>query len=202
MSATELIACHDCDLLQRETPVASGGVATCARCGAVLYRHITAGLEKTFAYAITAALLFVLVNAFPIATLEAQGARTAATLFDTARALHETGMTAVALLVFMSTIVLPALELVALIYLLLPLKLGRVPQRFAAMFRLLHAVRPWGMMEVFLLGALVSVTKLKQIALVTPGIALWSLAALMMVMAAADAAFDERALWARAEAGR
>jgi paraquat-inducible protein A len=202
MSATELIACHDCDLLQRETPVASGGVATCTRCGAVLYRNVTAGLEKTLAYAITAAVLFLLANAFPIATLDAQGVRTATTVFGTARALHETGMTSVAVLVFMTAIALPALELIAIIYLLLPLRLGHVPPLFALMFRLLHVVRPWCMVEVFLLGALVSVSKLKQIALVTPGIGLWSLAALMMVIAAADAACDERALWERAEAMR
>lgn len=202
MSVTELIACHDCDLLQRETPVVPGGMAACSRCGAVLSRNVTAGLDKTLAYALTAMVLFLLANAFPIATLDAQGATTAATLFGTARALHETGMTSVAALVFMTAIGLPAIELVALIYLLLPLKLGHVPPRFPMMVRLLHAVRPWGMVEVFLLGTLVSLTKLKQIAIVAPGIALWSLAALMMVVAAADAAFDERELWERAGAMR
>jgi paraquat-inducible protein A len=34
MNGARLIACHECDLLQRETPLPRGGVARCARCGA------------------------------------------------------------------------------------------------------------------------------------------------------------------------
>ena len=55
------------------------------------------------------------------------------------------------------------------------------------------------MVEVFLLGTLVSLAKLAHLAHVQPGIALWSFAALMVLLAAAAAAFDPHALWERAE---
>ena len=73
---------------------------------------------------------------------------------------------------------------------------------FALVFRMLQAVRPWGMVEVFMLGVLVSLVKLAHLAGVVAGIALWSFAALMLVMAAITAVFDPRALWARAEAAQ
>ena len=202
MSTAPLIACHECDLLQREVPLAAGGAARCTRCGAVLYRNQPDGLDRTLAYALGAAVLFVVANAFPIVGLEAQGLRTSTTLLGTVRTLHDQDMTSVAGLVFVTTVLMPAIQIGALLYLLLPLKLGRVPHGLPAVFRLVHAVRPWGMVEVFMLGTLVSLAKLAHLAHVVPGIALWSFGALMFLVAAAAAAFDSQALWARVEAVR
>jgi paraquat-inducible protein A len=202
MSAAPLIACHECDLLQRETPLAAGGTARCPRCGAVLYRNTPDSLDRTLAYTLGAAVLFVVANAFPIVGLDAQGNRSSTTLFGTVRALHDDGMTSVAGLVFVTTILMPALNIGALLYMLLPLKLGRVPHGLPAVFRLVDAVRPWGMVEVFMLGTLIALTKLAALASVVPGIALWSFGALMFLVAAAAASFDSHALWARVEAAR
>jgi paraquat-inducible protein A len=202
MSAPALIACHECDLLQREVPLAPGGAARCTRCSAVLYRNTPDGLDRTLAYALAAAVLFAVANAFPIVGLDAQGNRTSTTLFGTVRALHDDGMTSVAGLVFVTTILMPALNIGALLYMLLPLKLGRVPHGLPAVFRLVDAVRPWGMVEVFMLGTLIALTKLAALASVVPGIALWSFGALMFLVAAAAASFDSHALWARVEAAR
>src|SRR5574341_93942 len=121
-----VIACHECDLLQRETNLPPGGKACCRRCGAVL---------------------FVLANLNPVVGLEATGNRSSTTLFGTVRTLYDQDMTSVALLVFATTILMPALEIAAMLYMLLPLKLGWVPNGLPAMFRLVHTVRPWGMVE-------------------------------------------------------
>ena len=201
MSAS-LIACHECDLLQREAPLPARGIARCARCGAVLYRDKPDGLDRTLAYSLGAAVLFVVANAFPIVGLEAQGQRTSTTLLGTVQTLYDEDMRLVAGLVFVTTFLMPALEIGALIYMLLPLKLGRVPHGLPAVFRLVHAVRPWGMVEVFMLGTLVSLAKLAHLAHVVPGVALWSFGALMFLVAAAASSFDSRALWARVEAAR
>ena len=202
MADRPLLACHECDLLQRETPLAPGGTARCGRCGAVLYRNQPDGLERTLAYTLGAAVLFVVANAFPIVGLDAQGNRSSTTLLGTVQTLHDDGMTSVAALVFVTTFLMPAIEIGALLYMLLPLKLGRVPRGFPAVFRIVQAVRPWGMVEVFMLGTLIALTKLAALASVVPGIALWSFGALMFLVAAAAASFDSHALWARVEAAR
>jgi paraquat-inducible protein A len=174
-----------------------GGMACCSRCGVTLYRNIPGSLDRTLAYTLSAAVFFVVANVFPIVALDAQGIRTSTTLLGTVRALHDQDMTSIALLVFVTTILMPALDIVAMLYILLPLKFGWVPKRLPAMFRLVRSVRPWGMVEVFMLGTLVALAKLAHIAAVLPGTALWSFGLLMVLLAAATASFEARDLWAR-----
>jgi len=196
---SSLIACRECDLLQREIVLPPGGTACCSRCGAVLHRSKPDSLDRTLAFTVGAAVLFILANAFPVVGLEAQGNRTSTTLFGTVRTLYDDEMLSVAALVFVTTILMPVLDIGAMLYMLLPLKLGWVPKGLPASFRLVQTVRPWGMVEVFMLGTLVSLAKLSHIAHVKPGIALWSFGVLMFMVAAAAASFDADDLWARVE---
>jgi paraquat-inducible protein A len=199
---TNLLACRECDLLQKEVRLAPGGSAQCARCAATLYRNPTDGFDRTLAVTLAAAVVFIVANAFPMVGLEVSGSRTSTTLLGTVATLHDQDMTAVAALVFVTTFLAPAIDISAMLYLLLPLKLGRVPRGLPAVFRVVDAVRPWGMVEVFMLGTLVSLAKLSHLASVKPGIALWSFAVLMLLLAAGAVSFDARALWSRVEATR
>lgn len=194
-----LIACHECDLLQREAEVPAGGEAECVRCGAGLYRNKRHGQDRALAFLLAACILFVFANAFPLAELDANGIQSSTTIFGTVREMHEAGMTAIALLVFFTTIFFPALELAAMAYILVPLKLGVVPHSLAPVYRVLIALRPWGMIEVFMLGALIAHVKLTQIATVYTGIGLYSLGAFMILFAAAEASFEPRTMWQRVE---
>jgi paraquat-inducible protein A len=197
-----VIACHECDLLQRETPLPQGGVARCGQCGAELYRSHPESLERALALTAGAIVLFVIANAYPIVGLKLQGQVIQTTLFHTVQTLWDEDMKSIGILVFVTTMLMPALELFALSYLLLPLRLGWAPKHFALVFRMWQAVRPWGMVDVFMLGVLVSLVKLAHLARVEPGIALWSFGALMFLMAAVAAVFDPRALWARRSLAR
>jgi paraquat-inducible protein A len=192
-----LIACPHCDLLQRSAPLAQTCVARCSRCRAILYRAHDDDLDRPLAYTLAAAILFIVANAFPIVGLELQGQTTAATLFGMAQTLWQENMKPLGALVFFTTIVVPALELGAMVYLLVPLRLGRVPSRLPTALRVLQAVRPWGMTEVFILGLLVSLAKLAGMATVVPGIALWSFGGLLMMIAAAVASVDARVIWSK-----
>jgi paraquat-inducible protein A len=192
-----LIACRDCDLVQREPATAPGLAAKCGRCGAVLFRCEHGSLDRTLALTIGAVILFVLANVFPLVGLELKGRHNVVTLFGAVQALWVQGMSAVAALVFLTTIVFPAAELAAITYMLLPLKMGRRPTRLATVFRLVETVRPWGMVEVFVLGVLVSLVKLAHIAVVVPGVALWSFGALIVLLAAEATSLDSRDLWLR-----
>jgi len=197
MNNQPLTACHECDLLQHEVPLPEGGVAHCPRCGAELYRSHPESLERTLALTTGAILLFAIANAFPIVGIRMEGQVVQTTLFHTVQMLFDNDMKSLSALVFLTTMIMPALELFALTYLLLPLKLGSVPPHFALVFRMLHAVQPWAMIEVLMLGVLVSLVKLAGLANVVPGIALWSFGALMMMMAAIAATFSPRAVWER-----
>ncbi len=192
---TPLIACPECDRLQREPPLVPGGSADCVRCGAELFRYKPRSIDQTLAFVLAAAIVFVFANVFPLMEMEAAGLRSTTTLFGTVRALQQAGMPSVAVLVLLTAILLPALELAAMGYILLPLRLRRVPAGLRGTFRALCLVRPWGMAEVFILGALVAFVKLRDVAAVHSGVALYALGGFVLLFAAADAAFEPRAVW-------
>ena len=192
MHRAELLACPECDLLQTDAAVPRPRKALCARCGAVLYQRHDQGLQRSLALTAAALVLFALANAFPILSLELQGERTEATLAGAVGALWSQDMQLVALLVAFTAIAMPLTELVALVWLL---TVGRRAPHFGAMVRLLQFANRWGMVEVFVLGALVAYVKLGHLASVQAGVALWSFAALMLVMAAIEANLDPRDLW-------
>jgi len=197
MPVPPLVSCHECDLLQREAVLPRGGIARCRRCGAELYRSHPDSLDRTLAITLAAVMLFAIANAYPIVGLEVQGNRTAATLFGAVRALWDQGAEAVAGLVFVTTIVVPLLEMSITLLILVPLRFGGAAPATGLLLRIVQAVRPWGMVEVFILGVLVSLVKLAHQATVIPGIALWSFAGLMLLFAAAAASFDPREVWKR-----
>ncbi|HVE07159.1 MAG TPA: paraquat-inducible protein A [Paraburkholderia sp.] len=195
----DVIACRECDLLQREQPLPPKGVLRCVRCRAPLYGRQTGGLERSLAYALAALVLFVLANVFPIVGLSVNGDLVETTLLGSVRVLYRDGMWPLAGLVLITTFVMPGLQILAIVWLLAPLQFGRRPYCADVVFRALHVARSWGMTEVLILGLLVALVKLAHIASVVPEVALWSFGALMLMLAAAAATFDARALWARLE---
>ena len=199
-----MIACPECDALQEEPKrLPSGSSLDCWRCRCVLRRDSGKSVSYTFALIVTAALLFMVVNAMPLVSLEAGGNATTTTLFGAVLHLWGQNLQLVAVLVFVTIILAPAFDLAVMIYLLLGIlrfdagHASTMPPGTAHLLRVLHLVRPWGMLEVFMLGALVSVVKLGQMASVIPGVALYSIGALILVIAAANSAFNARDVWTR-----
>ena len=190
-----LIACRECDLLQYEITLTRSGTALCARCDAPLFRSTAHGLDHTIASLLTGLLFFILANSFPLVRLELNGNNVAATLFDAIQALVSQDLLSVATLVLATTILAPACELLALLYLLVPLRFGIVAPGFARVFRFIEYVRPWGMIEVFMLGTLVAIVKLTTFASVIPGVALFSCGALMVSLSAAAYFYNPRQMW-------
>jgi paraquat-inducible protein A len=153
--------------------------------------------DRPLAYTLAAFILFVIANAYPIVTLEVQGNRQTASLYDAVHALWIQGRPDVAALVGFTTMFTPAVQIALLIYVLLPLKFSRVAGGSAPVLRFMQTVKPWSMMEVFLLGILVSLVKLQHIAHVETGIALWAFGALIPLLIAASMSFNPENLWAR-----
>jgi len=195
MTSGALTACHECDLLQREPILPPGGVACCRRCSAVLFRDIPDAVDRALAYTLGAAFLFIIANLFPIVGLEAAGIANATSLYGAVETIWKSDMEGVAALVFITTILIPAMEISLRLYVLLPLKLGHVPQGLAPILRLLQSVRPWSMTQVFILGVLVALVKLAHLAHIVPGIALWSFGGLILLLTGATVSFNTHELW-------
>ena len=192
----DLLACHDCDALYRARELPAGQVARCQRCGCILYRHSSLDPDRLLALSLTGLILFIIANAFPLLFLELGGNSQQSTLFSSVLALFREDLWAVAVLVFCTSILFPLLTLLGMIYLFLPLKFQRRPLwQSARVFRFYLALMPWGMTGVYLLGVLVAIIKLRDLATVTLGVALYAFAALLVVSLVAHANLEPRALW-------
>lgn len=146
---------------------------------------------------ITALILFILANTFPFMTLNIAGREQGTTLISGAIAFHESGMWGLPMLVFLTSILVPAVKIIGMLYILLPLKFNRLPWKVGPLFRFLQAVTPWGMMEVYMLGVFVALVKLADLATIVPGIAIYAFGALILIMAAASTTLDPRIVWNR-----
>jgi len=197
VSRGELTACHECDTLQELPALRPGQSASCRVCGAKLLRYPAGGLNRPIALYITAFILLLLSNSFPFVTLEIQGRQETTTILGASRALYNAGMGELAVAVFMTSILAPALLITSSLYVLLaarfrlPLPLARI-----ALSWISH-LEPWGMLDVFMLGVLVAFVKLGNMATMHTGLSLYAFCGLIAVSAAATAAFEPRLLWRR-----
>ena len=190
--------CPECDLLQQTPPLPPKSSAQCARCGHTLHRHRPDSVERTLALTITGLVLFAVANAFPFLSFEMQGRVTETTLMTGVEELAAQGKGEVAAVVFFTSILAPGLQLALLLVVLAPLKWGgRLPPGFPTLFRWFKRLVPWGMMDVFMIGILVSVVKLTDMAHIVPGVSLYAFVALIFVLAAAQAALDPDVVWER-----
>jgi paraquat-inducible protein A len=190
----KLIACHECDALYRKPHLPGRQSARCPRCGALLCSGSSAKLDRICAVTLAALITFVIAQSFPIIELEANGIQTQSSLFGALVVLWEGDMQLVAAMVFCATILFPLAEMVALLYVLLPVRQGVVPPGFNHVLHVIQFVRPWGMLEVFMLGVLVTIVKMASLARVIPETALFAFGALTL-MFTVIVTFDARTLW-------
>lgn len=195
----KVLVCPACDLLMENRAVPNRHEAECPRCQTVLIssRHHT--FEWTLALAIAGLILFFPANLFPIISLKALGLVQSETIFESVAAMYSNGLYVVAGLVLFSAIIIPFIKLVLMAYLSTCL-LFHYPAPFLAWaMRGYQQLDSWGMLEIYMLGVLVSIIKLIDVAAVTPGIGLYSLAALIIVTLLTSTQLDSYRFWRRIE---
>ena len=195
MQLQNYIGCPDCDLLHRRTSLPPRGVAVCSRCGAELYRRCDHSLDRTLALAVSGIVFFLIANLYPFLSLSSEGRVQETVLISGIVELYSQDMRLVAVLVLATGVVSPLFILVALVYLLAPLKLGHKIWGFAPIFRFVQKLQPWSMMEVFLLGILVAMVKLIKMAVITPGMGLYAFLILVFLFAAIAATMQPEKIW-------
>jgi paraquat-inducible protein A len=144
-----------------------------------------------------ALILLLLANAFPFLTLEIQGRSEVTNIFGASRALYKAGMGELAVVVFLTTILAPALLITTSLYVLLGVRLRRPLPGLRTGLSWISQLQPWVMLDVFMLGVLVAFVKLGNMATMHTGISLFAFVGLILASAAATAAFEPHLLWQR-----
>jgi paraquat-inducible protein A len=195
VKTAHLIACHECDLIHQLGAVPPGGSARCVRCGTALYRPKRDSINRTLALALAGLILYIIANTNPFLGFKI-GSQVRETILATGiYQLYQQDMKMIATIVLFTVVLVPAIYLVSMLYILVPLQMNLVPRHLARVFRLLGFLKPWGMMEIFMLGILVSAVKLGKMATIIPGAALFAFMALIFVQAAMTVTLDSHLIW-------
>ena len=195
-------ACHFCDTLHNAPPLKEGDAANCRRCGSVLYQNRPASLVRASAFSVATLLLMGLGQFFPILTMNAASLQRELTLMNAATSLIDQQAPILGFSVILFTMVFPFMLIAGMLYICFPLLFGRAAPLSWCVAKWMFRSEPWNMVEVFLLGVLVSLLKLAKVADVHFGIGFWALAGVMLCLAGAVAAIDRSELWDRLEVAR
>ena len=188
------MVCEHCDSVYKRGASGLGEEGRCVVCDAVLYRGTPINRDRWLALAIAAAIAFVIANAAPVLRLSLESLNNEATLWQSALALAAGPGGAIAGPLAMFIIIVPGVQIGLLCWVLWYAHDGRRAPGFHGIMRLLVAMRPWSMVEVGLLGILVTAVKLSSYMHVVPGYGLWALA-VSLVLFTILTQRDVRTLW-------
>jgi paraquat-inducible protein A len=199
VSEIEHTACLHCDLPVTVGALRAGERAACPRCGHLVSSCTAGGLERSLAFALAAFVLLALANTFPFLAFKASGLESVMTLPNTAVALYRDGYASLAVVVLGLIVVIPALILGIIVALAVPLLGRRKAPWLVPAGRALFLLTSWSMVEVFVIGVIVSLVKIAEMATVVLGISFWSYVGFGLCFVAALSSVDRLALWREIE---
>lgn len=193
------VACPDCDLLQTVSPLPPGAKARCARCNRVLAKQPAGPHDLPLALALAALIVFIIANTSPLMDLSVVGRTASTTIPGGAVQMWQEGQRITGVLVAFCAVIAPAGYLTFMLTLLLAARRSPVPHWAGLMLRWVHHFEIWSMLEVMLLGILVALIKIAELATVQAGIGMYAVGLLVLLFPAIYVTFDSRELWRRLE---
>ncbi|MDO9322354.1 MAG: paraquat-inducible protein A [Pseudomonas sp.] len=193
----ELVGCHECDMLLRKPQLATGDRAECPRCGFVLYSHNHQVIRRSLALVLAALLLYIPANFLPIMQINVLGQSSEDTIWSGVLSLYDAGglLKSIALVVFLCSMVIPLIKLLIQLLVLLSIRLNLGRGYGLLLYRMYHHLREWGMLEVYLMGILVSIVKLIDIASPTLDFGLACFVALLLVQVWLEVTMEPHQIW-------
>lgn len=189
--------CPECDLMVHIPPLHEREEARCPRCGHLLERYFPISVQTLLALVITGLLLYFPANLYPVITLELLGQENSSSILDGIVSLWDSQLEVVAILVFISAMLVPFVRLLLLLPVLTAAQTGRFLSYARYWFRTYVQLYEWGMVEIYILGALVAIIKLADMATVHIGTGLFCYSALMLVEVVISLKLNEHEIWRR-----
>jgi paraquat-inducible protein A len=200
MASASVVSCDTCGLVQAIDRLPSGAAAECTRCGSFIAAGSSRSrLEVVAALSLAALVLYVPANVYPILKMYLHGSYSESTVWDGVVTLMTHNEWAVAVIVFLASMVIPLVKLAGLFALVVTARMGwsRHLRERTWLYKFIDAIGPWAMLDVFLLAVLVALVKLSGWAKVVPGPGLLAFSAMVVLTMLASAAFDPKLIWER-----
>jgi paraquat-inducible protein A len=194
-----LASCHTCGLLQQLPP---SGHAHCPRCHSPVHLRTPNSIQLTWALVITAIIAYVPANLYPVMTVTSLGRSQSDTILSGVIYLLLHGDWPLALIVFVASVLVPLLKIVALLYLLLSVQ-RRSPLRKAQrtrLYRVIELVGRWSMVDIFVVALLAALVQAGALATIEPGVGAIAFTSVVILTMFAALSFDPRLIWDNEEA--
>ena len=192
-----LAACPDCDLLQTVVDLPPGSKACCARCGHVLVSRAADPITKPLALSVTALIVLVIANVTPMMGMSVMGRHASTTILGGCLQMWRDGEPITAVVVAFCALVAPVAFILFMLTVLLATRRPPAPPWVGELLRWADAMQPWSMIEVMMLGVLVALVKIAELATVVPGIGMFAIFGLMLLFPAIISSFDADEIWRR-----
>lgn len=190
-----VVDCDSCKTMVGRSIVQSDG--HCPRCGNEVHDRIPNSLEKTTAFTLAAAILYIPANVLPIMTYSTLGEVETDTIFSGVVSLIAAELYGIAAIVFIASIGVPILKLVILSYLIVAvrfrMKMGA--RHRAVLFRLTEFIGRWSMVDVFVVTIFVAIVQFGFVYTVESEGAIIAFGAVVVLTMIAAETFDPRLLW-------
>jgi paraquat-inducible protein A len=186
-----LASCHLCYKLAPTT------VQQCPRCGSTMHLRKHDSIQRTLALLVTACLLYIPANLYPIMYTDQLGSTEASTIMGGVILLIELGSAPIAAVIFIFSVMVPSGKLMAMFYLVWTVERRSPldPRQRSIMYRITEFIGKWSMVDVFVVSILVALVHLGGLLVIRPGIAALSFAGVVIVTMIAAESFDSRLIW-------
>lgn len=188
------LPCLSCGLLSRST---GHDAVACPRCGADLHTRKPAALLRSWTFLLSAMALYIPANVLPIMETESIFSWQSDTIMSGIVFLWSTGSWPLAVIVFVASIMVPLLKMIALSTVLIAVHLGvrKHCEDLARLYRVLELVGRWSMLDIYVVAILASLVQLQLVATVTPRAGALAFGAVVVLTMLATMSFDPRLIW-------
>lgn len=192
-----MIGCRMCGLLSRRPSEETVASPLCPRCGTPLHQRKPNSLARTWALVIAALVLYVPANVLPVTHTTYLGNTQSDTILSGVLYFMRTGSWHIALIIFVASVVVPALKLVVLSYLLISVqrRSHRHPQERTRLYRITEAIGRWSMVDIFVVTVMVALLNLGRLADIDAGLGAVFFGAVVVITMFAANSFDPRMIW-------
>jgi len=195
----KLIACQQCDALYDKPELKQGQIVKCVRCGSTMMERKVDSIERSYHWSLAGIFLLVPAILLPIMGVTLAGQYHHASLLDCILVLIERGYFMIAVLVFLFAIAVPVVRLFGSFYITYTFKFNRLKPSLLHFFRAFHHLDNWAMLNVFMLGIVVSMYKLLDDTELSINMGLLAFILWLISSTMASAALDQDYIWEKLE---
>ena len=190
-----ITACPGCDLLIPVAHVPDDHYSTCGRCGTVLFKSRHNSIDRVTALGFAGLLLYPLAIFLPLMTLSSLGMKEQSSVFESAIDFYLNEHYIVSIITFLTAVIVPFLKLLIPFVTALSIKFGKHPPGLISAFKLHKHLEEWGMVEIFLLGILITLIKMGDVAKVHFNLGFFSFIGLVLLSMAVSVCIDRKLFW-------